>query len=133
MVYETISEKLSEIKGCRKKVSTDNSNQINLLKNRISEINKSQEYLVNLLMNEEIESDMIKLLNEKAKKLADEKGKILTKIDTLENEESEIVSIINLSKKWKSANYEERKAVFNLLIHKILISDDGNCEVIWNI
>lgn len=133
MVYETISEKLSEIKGCRKKVSTDNSNQINLLKNRISEINKSQEHLVNILMNEEIESDMIKLLNEKAKKLADEKGKILTKIDTLENEEGEIVSIINLSKKWKSANYEERKAVCNLLIHKILISDDGNCEVIWNI
>ena len=133
MVYEHIGEKLEELKGCRKKISTDTSNRINLLKNRISGINKSQEQLVNLLMNEEIESDMIKLLNEKAKNLADEKGKILTKIDTLKNEEGEIVSIINFSKKWKTANYEERKSVCNTLIHKILISKDGDCEIIWNI
>ena len=133
MVYELVSEKLETLKGCRKKISTDNSNQINLLKNRISEIKKAQEQLVDLLMNDKMESDMINLLNEKAKKLAEEKGSILRKIDTLENEEGEIVSIINLSKKWKSANYEERKAVCNLLIHKILINEDGNCEIIWNI
>lgn len=133
MVYELVSEKLETLKGCRKKISTDNSNQINLLKNRISEIKKSQEKLVNLLMNDTIEYDMINLLNERAKKLAEEKADILSKIDTLENEESEIISAINLSKKWRTASYEERKAVCNILIHKILINEAGNCEVIWNI
>ena len=54
-------------------------------------------------------------------------------IDMLENEESEVVSVINLSKKWRTANYEERKAVCNILIHKILINETGDCEVIWNI
>ena len=133
MVYELVSEKLETLKGCRKKISTDNSNQINLLKNRISEIKKAQEKLVNLLMNDTIEADMINLLNEKAKKLAEEKAEILSKIDTLENEESEIISAINLSKKWRTANYEERKAVCNILIHKILLNEAGNCEVIWNV
>ena len=133
MVYELVSEKLATLKGCRKKISTDNSNQINLLKNRISEIKKAQEKLVNLLMNDTIEADMINLLNERAKKLAEEKADILSKIDTLENEESEIISAINLSKKWRTANYEERKAVCNILIHKILLNEAGNCEVVWNI
>ncbi len=133
MVYELVSEKIDTLKSCRKKISTDNSNQVNLLKNRISEINKSQEHLVNLLMNDAIEADMINLLNEKAKKLAEEKTDILSKIDVLENEESEIISAINLSKKWKTANYEERKAVCNILIHKILINEAGDCGVVWNI
>lgn len=133
MVYELVSEKLENLKGCRKKISTDNSNQINLLKNRISEIKRAQEKLVNLLMNDTIEADMINLLNERAKKLAEEKADILAKIDTLENEESEIINAINLSKKWRTANYEERKAVCNILIHKILIGESGNCEVVWNI
>ena len=133
LVYELVSEKLETLKGRRKKISTDNSNQINLLKNRISEIKKSQEKLVNLLMNDAIEADMINLLNERAKKFAEEKADILTKIDTLENEESEIMSAINLSKKWRTASYEERKAVCNILIHKILLNEAGNCEVVWNI
>lgn len=133
MVYDLISEKIDTLKNCRKKISTDNSNQINLLKNRISEINKSQAHLVNLAMNDAIETDMINLLNERAKKLAEEKTDILSKIDVLKNEESEIISAINLSKKWKTANYEERKAVCNILIHKILINETGDCEVVWNI
>ncbi len=133
MVYELVSEKIETLKCTRKKISTDNSNQINLLKNRISEIKKEQEKLVNLLMNDAIQTDMINLLNEKAKRLAREKDDILSKIDVLENEESEIIGVINLSKKWKTASYEERKAVCNILIHKILISENGDCEVIWNI
>lgn len=133
MVYELVSEKLETLKGSRKKISTDNSNQINLLKNRISKIKIAQEKLVTLLMNDDIEADMINLLNERAKKLAEEKSDILSKIDTLENEESEILNAINLSKKWRTASFEERKAVCNILIHKILISEKGTCEVVWNI
>lgn len=133
MVYELVSEKLETLKGCRKKIATDNSNQVNLLKNRISEINKAQEQLVNLLMNDALETDMIQLLNEKAKKFAEEKAAILSKIDTLENEESEIFSAINLSRKWRTASFEERKAVCNILIHKVRIDALGNCEVVWNI
>lgn len=133
MVYNLISEKLETLKGSRKKVSTDNSNKINLLKNRISEIKLSQDKLVNMLLNDEFDKDMIALLNEKAKKLSEEHQRLAEKIETLENEENEIISVIDLSKKWKTANMEERKAVCNVLIHKIFIDEDGSCEVVWNI
>lgn len=133
MVYNLISEKLETLKGSRKKVSTDNSSKINLLKNRISEIRQSQDKLVNMLLNDEFDNDMIALLNEKAKKLSMERQELAEKVEKLENEENEIISVINLSKRWKTANTEERKAVCNVLIHKIFISEDGNCEVVWNI
>lgn len=133
MVYNLISEKLETFKGTRKKVSTDNSSKINLLKNRISEIRQSQDKLVNMLLNDEFDNDMIALLNEKAKKLSMERQELAEKVEKLENEENEIISVINLSKRWKTANTEERKAVCNVLIHKIFISEDGNCEVVWNI
>ena len=133
MVYKLISEKLNTLKGSRKKISTDNSNKINLIKNRISEINKSQDKLVDMLLNDSVEYDMINLLNEKANKLAAEKQELLQKVENLENEESEIISIINLSKKWKNADHKEKKAVCNLLIHKIFICEDGTTEVVWNI
>ena len=133
MVYNLISEKLETLRGTRKKVSTDNSNKINLLKNRICEIKQSQDKLVNMLLNDKFDNDMIALLNEKAKKLSVERQELAEKIEKLENEENEIISIINLSKRWKTANTEERKAVCNVLIHKIFISEDGNCDVVWNI
>ncbi|MCI9626252.1 MAG: recombinase family protein [Clostridia bacterium] len=133
MVYNLISEKLETLKGSRKRVSTDNSNKINLLKNRISEIKLSQDKLVNMLLNDEFDKDMVALLNDKAKKLSEERQELTQQIEALENEENEIISVINLSKKWKTANTEERKAVCNVLIHKIFIDEDGSCEVVWNI
>lgn len=133
MAYNLISEKLETLKGSRKKVSTDNSNKINLLKNRISEIKLSQDKLVNMLLNDAFDKDMIALLNEKAKKLSEERQQLSEKIEMLENEENEIISVINLSERWKTANTEERKAVCNVLIHKIFIAENGSCEVVWNI
>lgn len=86
-----------------------------------------------MLFNDEFDKDMIVLLNEKAKKLSDERQELMKRIETLENEEHDIVNVINLSKKWKTANTEERKAVCNVLIHKIFICEDGTAEVVWNI
>lgn len=133
MVYELISEKLAVLKNGKRKITTDNSSKINLLKNRLSEIKVYQEKLVNLMLKDGFESEMLALLNDKAKKLSDEKKILLEKQNILENEAKEEVDVINLSKKWKMANYDEKKAVCNLLIDKIFIDENGAVEVIWNI
>ena len=85
------------------------------------------------MMQQKVERDLQALLNERAKKLADEKRKLLLKIELLESEENEEIQVINLSKKWTKATYEERRAVCNLLINKIYIDSDGTTEIIWNI
>lgn len=133
MVYELIAGKLENLKGNRKKISSDNSNKINLLKNRISQIKIDEDKLINMLMQDNVEADLLSLLNERAKRLSAERKELSKKINMLEEEESDVINVINLSKKWKTAKYEERKAVTNVLIYKIIIDEDGTVEVIWNI
>lgn len=133
MVYELIAEKMDTLKTGRKKIRSDNSNKINLLKNNLSKIKIEQEKLVNLMLTNGLETEMLTLLNGKAKSLAEEKMKTIKKIEELEAEAEEVINVINLSARWKTADFEKKKAVCNLLIHKILISEDGSVEVVWNI
>ena len=82
-------------------------------------------------MNNAVASDMLKLLNERAKMLSEEQHDIYEKIDAMKTEESEILSVMNLSAEWKNASYDEKKSVAVLLIDKIYIDEDGSIEVVW--
>ena len=106
---------------------------MNLLKGKLLEIKAAQGRLADLVMKDGLETDMLAILNAKAKKLADEKREVSEKIEAIEAAESEVVSVINLVKEWQNASYEEKKAVTNLLIDQIIISEDGSVEEVWNI
>ena len=133
MVYDLISEKFRSIKTCTGKAQNENTGKINALKNKLSEIQSSQHKLVDMMMNIGIESDMLALLNEKAKALAEEKRKITEQIEALEDTERDVKSVVNLSEEWKTADYEKKKSVVHLLIDKIYISEDGAVEIVWNV
>ena len=45
----------------------------------------------------------------------------------------EVSGVVNFADKWKTASFEERKAVVHLLIEKIYIDGDGTTEVVWNV
>ena len=117
----------------KKKTTTDNLQKINLLKNSLSKIKIEQDKLVNLMLTDGLEADALTLLNNKAKTLADEKKRIQKEMEELELESEEVVNVINLSARWKNASYDKKKAVCNLLIHKIFIDSDGSVEVVWNV
>jgi ATP-dependent protease HslVU (ClpYQ) peptidase subunit len=40
---------------------------------------------------------------------------------------------VNLAKTWKSADYNRKKEVAMIMIHKIIISENGDTKVIWNL
>lgn len=75
----------------------------------------------------------MQLMNEKAQELAGEKTIIQKKIVYLENRESEHISGIELSRQWADATAEQKRAAVSILIHKILIREDGTVEVMWTI
>ena len=133
MAYELILEKLRSLKSSQKKLSGCNTEKINFLKNRISEISAEQEKLVSLMLRSDIGLDMIELLNNKAHTLAETKAELLEKIEILEDAEAETEKAVNLAAKFESATFEEKQAVALLLISKIYISEDGTTEVVWNI
>lgn len=133
MADTLIYEKLRSLKACRSKVSTDNSVKINALKNRISQISVEQDKLVTFMLNGDVGADMLILFNEKAKVLSKEKSELLDKIEALEDSMKEVTGVVNFADKWKTASFEEKKAVCHLLIEKIYINEDGSAEVIWKI
>ena len=76
---------------------------------------------------------MIAVLNERAKKLTEEKRKYLNDIDDLLISSSNVKESLNFSKKWSKADFKERKAICNVLIKSIIIDEAGNAEILWNI
>lgn len=133
VIYSLISEKLAGLKQCRRKITTDNTNKINILKNELASIKKQQDKLVNILLSDDVNKDTMLLINQKSEELGVKVRSITEEIAALENADSEIVSVISLAKKWKTANFEERKAVCRILIDKIYIHKDGTTEIVWNI
>ena len=133
MVYNLIAEKLQSLKGSRKKIQPIIQTRLICCKNQLSEIKQSQEKIVNMLLDDSFKSVRITSERKSQKSYPKKVRRLQEKIEDLESEENEIISVINLSQKWKSANTDERKAVCNVLIHKIFICEDGTCEVVWNI
>ena len=133
MVYELIAEKLADLKQHRKKISTDNTNKINVLKNELATIKKQQDKLMDMLLSDDANSDTMALVNVRSAELGNKHRSIVEQIAVLEEADSEMVNIVVFSKKWKTAKFKERKAVCNVLIDKIYMHEDGTAEVVWNI
>ena len=133
MVYELIAEKLADLKEHSKTISTDNTNKINVLKNELKSIEKKLEKVAETLIASDLNGDIIASVNALSTKYANERRRVVEEISTLEEAEKEKVNVVSFAKKWKSANYDERKAVCNVLIDKIYMHEDGTAEVVWNI
>ena len=133
MVYELIAEKLADLKQHRKKISTDNTNKINVLKNELATIKNQQDKLIDKLLSDDANGFSMAMLNTRATELGLKQQSILEQIAVLEEADSEMVNIVVFSKKWKTAKFKERKAVCNVLIDKIYMHEDGTAEVVWNI
>ena len=133
LVYDLIARKLTTLKTVRRSSPNESSDQLNQIRNRISEIRSAQEKLVDLLLKEAGESDMLKLLNGRAEKLSEEQQELYEKMEALERRETEKMCVTNLSERWKTASYEEKKATASLLLERIYIQEDGTAEVVWNL
>ena len=133
LVDECISQKLSELNFSRVSHSDAKANQINLLKLKIREIDGKLSSLSDAVLEGNFNGDMISLLNEKAKRLNEEKRKLLDEIDDLTISDISVQETINFSKKWRKASFNERRAICGILIKTIIMHEDGNPEIIWNI
>jgi hypothetical protein len=133
MAFKLIEEKLATLKDERRQLQGEDAARINLLKNRISEIGMTEQRLVDLLTKESVEPEMLALLSQRAKALASEKNDLRTKMKSLEAKGGEATHAIRFSRRWENADYEQRRAVCQALIDKILIDQDGTVEVVWNI
>lgn len=133
MVYAEISSKLVSLKTVKRKENKAANPELNALKNNLKSIELAQEKIADTLILEECGAELLEILSKKAEKLKAERVMILLKIDEVENIETDAKTVIDLAKKWKTASFEEKRAVCNVLINHIVIDECGNCEIVWNV
>ena len=133
MVYTEIANKLETLKNIRTSERKNVHPEINELRNKVKSIELSQNKIADMLMQPEANADLLELMSKRATKLKAEKTELLLKIEELENTEIDVKQAINLSKKWKTASFEEKRGVCGIIINRIIIDEDGNAEIVWNI
>jgi hypothetical protein len=138
MVYACITGKLDIItpEGTINKNNAGNAlenSAINDIKIKLKEIEAAEKKLLGSIINQNLNDDLLTLANQKAAQLKIEKAELYGKIGEVKKREDKIGITINLAKKWKSANYKEKQAVAGLLINKIIIHENGDVNIIWNI
>lgn len=133
MVYDCISEKLAAIKSTRQTTKRNDSTELNDIKLKIKSIEKDEKQLVDTILSGALNDDLLKLANEKATKLKKDKAVLLERIEQIHSKDDETEVVIDLAKSWKKAGYEHKKSVAMIMLNQIIIDEDGNAEVIWNI
>lgn len=133
MADECIAKRLKSLNLLRIHHSDENAAQINIIKLKVTDIEQKLSSLSDAILSCSLNEEMIAILNERAKKLTEEKRKYLNEIDDLLTSSNNVKKSVNFSKKWNKADFKERKAICNVLIKTIVVSEDGNFEIIWNI
>lgn len=133
MIYNEISEKLEALKSVRVTERKNLNPEINELRNKLKSIELAEERLADTLLNPDTGADLLEILSKRATKLKADKMEIIIKIDELESKVVDVKTAINLSKKWKTASFEEKRGVCSILINRIVIDENGNAEIVWNI
>lgn len=133
MVYDCISEKLSDLKATKHTTAGNNMAELNDLKLRIKAIEKSEKQLLDTMLAGGFNDDLLTLANQKATQLKNDKQVLYERIEELNNRKDETDQVVNLAGSWRTADYNCKKNVAMIMIHKILISEDGNAQIIWNI
>lgn len=77
--------------------------------------------------------DLTEILNTRASSLKADKQALYEKITEIEEDGRNKKTAINLSKKWKNASFEEKRGVCGALINRIVISENGDITIEWNI
>lgn len=76
---------------------------------------------------------LLAIANQKSTQLKQDRLALQERIETLKSQDQESKSNVNLVKLWKNADYAKKKAVAMIMIHKIVIFEDGSTQIMWNI
>ena len=133
MVYDCISEKLSDLTETGHSASKTHVGELNDCKLKIKSIEKEERQLLDTMLAGGFNEDLLTLANQKASQLKRDRLALYERMEELKSLRSETNTVIDLAKSWKTADYDRKKAVAMIMIHKILIGEDGNTKIIWNL
>ena len=132
LMENCIAEKLSALNIVPQTPKT-NSDMVNRLKLKLKAIEQSEKQLLESMLSDGFNEALLALANQKATQLQQERLALTKQIRLLQQDDTENSPPPDLPQAWKTAEYIQKKSVAMLLLHKILIHEDGSAEVLWNI
>lgn len=133
MVYDCISEKLSDLQETKRTSTNSSAGEINDLKLKIKAAEKAEKQLVDTMLSGCFNDDLLTLANQKAAQLKRDKAALYDRMEELKSRGNETDIVVNLAKCWETADYSRKKEVAMIMICKIIISESGDAKIIWNI
>ncbi len=133
MADNYISQKLKSLNLPKVHRSDENDAQINIIKLKVKETRQKLSSLSDAIISGSLNDEMIAVLNDRAKKLTEEKRKYLNEIDDLLISEIDARKSLNFSKRWHKADFKERRAICDVLIKSIIIDEAADAEILWSI
>lgn len=133
VVYECISAKLADLKEMNRTTRKGDTAEINELKLKIKAIERSEKQLLDTMLAGGFNDDLLALANQKAAQLKRDRLALYERMEDLKSRGDETDVVVNMAKSWKTADYKRKKAVAMIMIHKIVIREDGSTKVLWNI
>lgn len=100
---------------------------------KIRAVELAEKQLVDSMLSTNANNDLIKLLNERASSLKIEKQALQRELDDLQLSAANVDSLTRIIKSWDDADFVTKKEIVLTLIDRIVISANGDAEIVWNI
>ena len=133
MAYNEISKKLEALKNVKKSEQKNINPEINDLRNKLKSIELVENQIADAFTKDGVSTELIEILSRRASQLKADKTEIFLRIEDIKSKQIDAKTAVNLSKKWKTASFEEKRSVCSVLINRIIIDADGSTEIVWNI
>ena len=133
LVYECIAEKLADLKQTGHHSRKVEHGEINDLKLKIKAIEQQEKQLLDTMLAGGFNDALLTIANQKATQFKQDRLALYARMEELSSRKEETDVVINLADSWQTADYQRKKAVAMIVIHKILIREDGSIQIIWNL
>lgn len=133
LVYDCIAEKLADLKETGHHTRKADHGEVNALKLKIKSIERLEQQLMDTMLTGGCNEDLLALANQKATQLKRERLALYERLEKRNSRGEEAGVIVDLAKSWQTADGLQKKAVAMVMIHKILIREDGSTQIIWNL
>ena len=133
LLGDCIAQKLKELTAGASEMHTKAEAQLQALKRRLAEIEKQLDSLSETVLAGDLNADMIGILNRKASSLTADKRRLLDRIDELSVRSAVPIDTIDLVRRWHGTAFAEKRAVCDILVKAVVIAENGDPEIIWNI
>lgn len=133
MVYDCISEKIAELKNAARPSKNSDPAEINNLKLKLKSIEQAEQHLLDNMLTGGFNEELLALANQKAAQLKKDRLALYERLEELKSQSEEAKTVVDMARSWQGADYSRKKSVAMVMIHNIVIAEDGSVKIEWNI